>query len=306
MRLVMLLLALMLFTPTAYSLPPLGAPKEAGVEQQKVENNDTIFTPVKRALVLWNARINREIPKHMRALKNDPSPTIIGLSILMAFLYGVFHTLGPGHGKMVVATYFLTQGTNLWRGAFVGIQVALAHVGGAVVLVFATDIALKSFITDPTAHAYYLKTISYGLIIAIGGFMLFQALRHLLGYSKATHSCAHCGHGHSHKHKTKTKKEMLISWGVGAIPCTGSLLILLYAMAHNVLWIGFLMVMCVAIGMAITMTLIGVLCIIGKKHIVDRYLSTKTQSHVWHIGLEALGASFIIFVGAMLMWATVV
>lgn len=278
----------------AQALPSLSA-SQAATEAPAVSS---FLHPLKKKLVQWNTLINREIPKRMKALKDNPSPAILLSSLLAALAYGVLHTLGPGHGKMVVATYFLTHGAQFWRGSLVGIQVAFSHVAGAVFLVFATDIAMRQLLTDPTAQVFWVRSISYGLIILIGLFMLIQAVRHALGHNQA-HTCGHCSHaqietGH-------TKRETIMSWCVGAIPCTGSLLILLYAMAHDMLWLGLAMVLLIAVGMALAMITIGWLCILGKQKIIDRYFSRQKSGHLWQIGLEALGAMAIISIGSLLL-----
>jgi len=285
--------AFLALQPQAQALPSLSAPAEVQQQHEKF----SFLKPIKKQLVQWNILVNREIPKRMKALKDNPSPAIILSSLLAALAYGILHTLGPGHGKMVVATYFLTHGRQFWRGALVGIQVAFSHVAGAVFLVFATDIAMRQLLTDPTAQIFWVRSISYSLIILVGLFMLTQAIGHATGKGGG-HTCGHCNHEHNNH---STKRETILAWCVGAIPCTGSLLILLYAMAHDMLWLGLSMVLLIAVGMALTMILIGWLCILGKQKIIDRYFSRKKSGHIWQIGLEVTGALFIVGIGSLLL-----
>ena len=154
--------------------------------------------------------------------------------------------------------------------------------------------------TNPEAEVYWVRLISYGIIIAIGLFMAFQAIRKILHKHENVHSCGHCAKHANHNHK----KENILSWCVGAVPCTGSLLILVYAMAYDVLWLGFFMVGCIAIGMAITMMLIGFACIAGKKHFVDKVSLNSTGGKLPSI-IELIGASFIVFIGVVLMQAII-
>lgn len=285
------LISLSILIPNSQALPSLSAPQE--VEER--HESFSFLHPIKKQLVKWNILINREIPKRMKALKDNPSPAILFTSMLAALAYGILHTLGPGHGKMVVASYFLTNQSQFWRGILVGVQVAFSHVAGAVFLVFATDIVMRQLLTNPEEQVFWVRSISYGLIILIGLFMLSQAVFHALGKGAGS-TCGHCS---ANKHRTK--KETILAWCIGAVPCTGSLLILLYAMAHDMLWLGLAMVVCVALGMTLTMTVIGIVCILGKKKLIDRYISNSSSGHNWQISLELLGALVITSLGALLL-----
>ena len=309
----MLLLVCQSMVLTSYAIPSLTGGGDTQVESVQQPTGPAFLLPIRKAFVKWSMVVNREVPKYMGKLKKDPSPAVILSALFMAFMYGVVHTLGPGHGKMVVGTYFLTRGGHFWRGALVGAQVAFSHVIGAVVIVFVTDVALRQILTHPQDQFLWVRAISFGLIILIGIFMLVQALRHAFG-AEHVHTCSHCshhdhGHGHDHahdhhKHDTgATVRETGLSWAVGLVPCTGSLLILLYAMAHDILILGLLMVFCVAVGMACAMTGIGVLALLGKQHVVDRFSKDSTHGHKWQIGLEVLGAIFIILIGSFFLWA---
>lgn len=52
----------------------------------------------------------------MRAIKQGESALPLLVGLLLAFGYGVVHALGPGHGKLVVATYFLSHDAQIGRG----------------------------------------------------------------------------------------------------------------------------------------------------------------------------------------------
>lgn len=317
MKKLLAVLSMLVFVNTANALPSMQAPMQEQTQkvETKPETSYNILKPIKVQILKWNMFINKEIPKYMKGLKNDPSIWVILTALFAAIVYGILHTLGPGHGKMVVATYFLTQQASFWQGVFLGIQTAFAHVGGAIVLVFTTDLALRSLVLDPEQHMYLLRNISFGLIIFVGIVMLIQAILHATGKVKDTgciHCNAHANHDHSdhhhhdkhhHHHEVKTtKKDTFIALSIGLIPCTGSLLILLYAMANDILLFGLLMVCFVAVGMSITMIGLGILTILGKKKIVDKLFKDKA-GHKTSITIETAGALFIIFIGSMLLWA---
>lgn len=318
MKKLFVVFAMLVFVNTAHALPSMQSQVQEQEHIIKTEASFNILKPIKVQILKWNMFINKEIPKYMKGLKNNPSIWVVLTALFAATVYGILHTLGPGHGKMVVATYFLTQQASFWQGVFLGIQTAFAHVAGAIVLVFTTDLALRSLVLDPEQHMYLLRNISFGLIILVGIVMLIQAILHATGKVKDV-GCVHCNghnhhahnhndkkhnhsHGHHHQVVKTTKKDTFIALSIGLIPCTGSLLILLYAMANDILLFGLLMVCFVAVGMSITMIVLGLLTILGKKRIVDKFFKDKA-GHKTSITVETVGALFIIFIGSMLLWA---
>lgn len=117
------------------------------------------------------AAFYRSLSGFIRAAKDDGSAMwgLFGVS----FLYGVFHAVGPGHGKAVISSY-LVANEETWRRGVVlsfvsaGIQsvVAIVVVAIAAVLLGATARAIGL-----TVHL--VEMVSYGLVILIGLRLLF-------------------------------------------------------------------------------------------------------------------------------------
>ena len=113
----------------------------------------------------------------MRAIRDGETslPLLIGLAL--AFAYGVVHALGPGHGKLVVVSYFLAREARIARGLLMGLQIAVCHVLSALVVVALADLVLRQAFGGPPAEVAGVRLVSYGLIAAIGLVMLAQAVR---------------------------------------------------------------------------------------------------------------------------------
>ena len=242
--------------------------------------------------------VHLEIPKQMLKLQTTPSPLVFLSCLLGAFTYGVFHTLGPGHGKTVVATYLLTHGGNFWKSALMGGQVAMSHVSGAIFLVLIADVTMHQIFDDTDVQIFWMHCFSHTLITGIGLFMFIQAVSAIFGKVQA-HTCCSCTH-----HKTKKANSTFLSIGVGVAPCTGSLLILLYAMAHHVLWLGLIMVICVAIGMAIAITAIGWICVLTKKNFLDNQLTQPGSGAALSVTLQLVGSLIIMAFGGLMLLTT--
>jgi len=56
--------------------------------------------------------LHRQLAGAMRAVDDARETATVSL-IVLSFLYGVFHAVGPGHGKIVISTYLLTQESQL-------------------------------------------------------------------------------------------------------------------------------------------------------------------------------------------------
>ena len=72
----------------------------------------------------------------LRNIEAEPFNASLSL-ISFSFLYGVFHAAGPGHGKVVISTYLLSQKTQLRRGIILSVSSALVQGISAIILVTA-------------------------------------------------------------------------------------------------------------------------------------------------------------------------
>ncbi|MEO1592189.1 MAG: DUF3299 domain-containing protein, partial [Cyanobacteria bacterium J06632_22] len=218
------------------------------------------------------------------------SPQTFGWGLLIAFSYGVLHTLGPGHGKAVIVAYFVGQGGSLRRGLSMGVQIAVFHVLSAIGVVVLTTWVLRQSVPD---NYQVVQLVSYGAIVAIGGWMLWRAApwrhRWVSGSQGANAAegvmypslvqqvessfAADCGC------LTCVEPKQMKDWlslAIGSVPCSGALLILLYGAANDVLWPSVAMVMAISVGMAITLAWIGGLALMGRNY-AERKLGRKDR-----------------------------
>ena len=283
-------------------------------------------------------RVSTMLTQAIGAVEQQRSPMGFLWGILIAFSYGVLHTLGPGHGKAVIITYFVGQGGSLRRGLAMGIRIAVFHVLSAIGVVLLTTLVLRQSAPD---NYRVVQLVSYGAISMIGGWMLWQAIprRHFpqpagLGaqaadlvlypdltqqvmatadaalsetsLSKASLSntfAADCGCLNCVEPK---RASDWLSLAVGSVPCSGALLILLYGAANNLLWPSIVMVIAISLGMAITLGWIGTLALMGRNY-VDRNARLGAQRyHRWHQWLKFAGSGCVLLLGLGLFGITLV
>ena len=254
---------------------------------------------VGRTLLTIQREANRMIATHMKAIRDGETSTPLLVGIALAFSYGVVHALGPGHGKLVVVSYFLAREARIARGLFMGLQIAVFHVLSAMVVVALADFLLRQAFGAAPAEVTGVRLASYGLIALIGGTMLVQAVRRSRA-RRAGHQVAHacCHHGEG------GRQQGFLSLGVGIVPCTGAVLILLYALANDILIAGMILVSAIAAGMAITMGALGVIAVVARQAVASRVDAGDSGHGRLATITDYAGALAIIMIGAGLFWAT--
>ena len=99
-------------------------------------------------------------------------------------------------------------------------------------------------------------------------------------------------------------REGALSLGVGLVPCTGAVLILLYAIANDILFAGVLLVVAIAAGMALTMGALGVLSIVARNAVAARVEAGGNGPGRFAVAMDYAGALAITALGGGLFWAT--
>lgn len=251
LRAILLLLACLALSPPAAAQP---AP------------SGNILAPVGRAILDFQREANRTISQQMRAIRDGDTTTPLLFGLLLAFAYGAIHAAGPGHGKLVVMTYFLSRDARIGRGLLMGAQIAVMHVLSAIVVVVFADFLLRKGFGGAPSEVPAVRYVSYGLILLIGLAMLWRAARRAVQPAHAHH------HHHDHACGCGARHDEggLLSFGVGLVPCTGSVLILLYAMANGILPAGLTLVAMIALGMAVTMGALGLLSVLARRFVAER------------------------------------
>jgi nickel/cobalt transporter (NicO) family protein len=246
--------------------------------------------------------INRALTDSVADLKDGRSLSGILIGIGIAFLYGVFHAAGPGHGKAVVVSYFISRPATMRRCVAMGAQIALFHVISAVTIVVALHWILQRSFSTPVDQLQFLKVASYGTITAIGMGMLVGALRR----RSVDAACAACAQGHDHgDHHRGRGAGGLLSLAVGVIPCSGAVIILVFALANGILMSGLIMTGFIALGMAMTLALIAMTTTYARGRMVERGDNgARPQRPRLRRALELLGPCAIACFGGVLLAAT--
>ncbi len=142
-----------------------------------VAQEQNIITKTFAETVKIQKKLNMEVTRTLRKIKNDKSHGALFWGVIFAFFYGIIHALGPGHSKAIVASYFISTKEKLKKVPIMAFQISMTHVITPILLVLAADISLRQIITDPESQIYWFKFISYTLIFIIGAYILFKKIR---------------------------------------------------------------------------------------------------------------------------------
>lgn len=202
-----------------------------------------------------------------------------GLALMVASLgYGVFHALGPGHGKAVIATYAATTEHHFRRAIWLSLAAGAVQATTAVVLVYGALFFVRGGARWATAASdRWLEPASYAAVGMLGVYILVQGIRGVVRARKQTldqvhsHDHDHHDHGHDdaccHGHgPSMAQIERVGDWktavgiavAVGIRPCSGAILVLVVANGLGLWAAGILSAYVMALGTAATVSLLAV------------------------------------------------
>lgn len=252
----------------------------------------------------------------LRAIKEQGMAAAAGL-VAVSFLYGVIHAAGPGHGKAVITAYVLADSRQLRSGLVLAWVSSLFQAVTAIMLVAAVVYVAGAATRDAQPMALLLERIGYGLIVAVGLWMIWTAIRRALaasedrGHASAPH--AHDGHDHHHHgHVHAFSPEESASWrraaavvlSVGIRPCSGALLVLAFSRALGLFGAGIAATFAMAVGTAVTVSLLATLAF-GSRQLALRLAGDESR---WlrriNVGIGLLGGAALLLLGTLMLAAS--
>ncbi|WP_368930590.1 nickel/cobalt transporter [Achromobacter xylosoxidans] len=133
---------------------------------------------------VWQTHFYRQLTAAVRAWQADGGAawTLIGLS----FAYGVFHALGPGHGKAVISSYVLANRQTARNGALLAFLSSLVQALVAIAMVAALALVFNATAAVMNQATRWLELASYVLVTLLGAWLVWiKAIRPLLRRRRA-------------------------------------------------------------------------------------------------------------------------
>ncbi len=247
--------------------------------------------------------INIKVRKLVKDLKSSKSKKTLILLILLSFLYGIVHALGPGHGKVLAFSYFMSKTADIKKGIILGFLTAFFHTLSALLLVLTIYFVLKKSLLLSVENANaVLKMISYGGITILGLCLLIKAIIDLSkSKQKKDSSTPSSTSTSSSQTSTKHKGLLPMALAVGIVPCPGAIFILTFSITMGILGIGIILTSVYSLGMGISISAIGVLTILTRQGTLKIVKSNKKLNNFIEYGAELFGAAVIFILGAFLL-----
>jgi nickel/cobalt exporter len=267
---------------------------------------------------ILQSQLYRQLARAVKALKDDYSLSTAWGLVVISLLYGVFHAVGPGHGKAVISSYLLANERAVKQGILLALLSSLAQGVSAVALVFGGAWAFNLAGQRLMDAAWSLEQVSFGLIAVIGFFLLWQVItgrghHHHADHTHHDHDHDH-DHGHDHHHgpdvadlgrePLTVRRALPIVLAVGIRPCGGALIVLVFAIANGLYLAGIGATFAMSLGTATTVSVLAVLTLTSKQ-LVLRFAERDVR---WvgfvEKGLKILGAVALILFGGLFLLAS--
>lgn len=264
--------------------------------------------PAATGLIAWllqkQAEFHLALTKTIGAVAQDPSAllTLLGL----AFAYGVVHAIGPGHGKAVIAAYLVSSERAARRGIALAFAAALvqALIALLVVVIVARVMGGTARQMDDVAHS--VGQAGFLLIGAMGAYILWRKARAVLRAEPA--ACGpDCGHDHGLAPEQTTWPQLAgIAIGAGIRPCSGAIILLVFALSKGLYVAGAASVAAMALGTAIGTSAFALLALKAKAVSLSLISGAGPGLGRLILVLEALAGLALMLLGLGLFTGTLV
>lgn len=214
---------------------------------------------------------------------------------LGSFIYGFLHSVGPGHGKFVITTYLATNRQQLTISRLITLCGSLMQGVVAILFVLILAVVFNLSMGDLSLSRYWVEKGSAIFIACFGLMLLWRAGRlrlqkplalppavfKALPASSAAPLIARHHHdqdcGCSHKHLPDAselnggwRNALWVIAAIGIRPCSGAILILVFANAIGMFTWGVISAMSMALGTALSIVILATLV----HHLRERFIRT--------------------------------
>lgn len=238
------------------------------------------------------AYFRSQIVKYSNQLKTESKTKSYLWILLIAFLYGIAHSLGPGHNKILVFSYFIGEKSNVKQGLILGNLIAFIHALSGLVVSFIFIYIINKSVSLHYGDSnidLYIQKFSFALISLIGVVLLISHIRNYL---------------------RKSNKESLVlgnkgllttALALGIIPCPGTMILVSFLSIAGLTYFAPIAALFMAFGMAFTISLIGIITILSRNVILRIFSNNSSLLNKVQFIIAILGSLLIILFGIVFL-----
>ena len=264
------------------------------------------------------------IASDINLLHSGDAPFAAAAGIIFAsFLYGVFHAVGPGHGKVIVTGYLLADDSTVRRGITLTCLSALLQALVAIGIVIVLFYGLGMARAQAEFVGAWLEIASYVFVALIGAALLLRGVRDFASRGHAhDENCGHahgqgCGHAHGqgcgHAHGVdarmvasaphwRTMMGLVLS--IGIRPCSGALIVMVFSCLLGEVMAGIAATFAMAAGTAITTSAVAALAAYSRTGLLA--LAGKSEKRIVTVSAccKMAGGLFILALGMLFFFSS--
>jgi nickel/cobalt transporter (NicO) family protein len=264
----------------------------------------------------WMLAMQRRLLTDMRSAMasisgGNPWEGSVGL-VSVAFAYGVIHAAGPGHGKAVITSYALANNETVQRSIAVSFMAALVQGCSAIAMVFVGILVFGLTARSLGALEARLEVVSGVLIACLGLYLLVSRVWRIVKSHSALPAAASpsphaldCSCDHAHFVRPASipgawswRSAWLLALSVGIRPCTGALLLLVFARSQGLLWAGLIGTFAMALGTAATVSALATAAVGSRAWAVRASRPTPRWSSAFGTMIMVVASFSLIAIGA--------
>ncbi len=247
-------------------------------------------------IIFWQHQLRQKMSELVRETKATSSPKPLLLLLGVAFVYGMVHSAGPGHGKAFALTYILTQQPRLSQGVIFGNLIALFHGASGILLVLIIRVLLEKSITGTMAGVSRItQLISFGLITCLGLTLFIHKAYRWIKSKKENQTLPN--------KKKRFANPLFSSLAVGIIPCPVVVMVMLFALSMDMMGLGIILGLTISIGMALTITGVVLAGLSGKAAFLSMASKQKKFFPVFEHVFELMAALAVTTLGLVFFLA---
>jgi nickel/cobalt transporter (NicO) family protein len=223
--------------------------------------------------------------------RSQLSVLVILASLAAALFWGAAHALSPGHGKTIVTAYLIGKRGTPKDAALLGGIVTLTHTIGVFALGLVT-LALSQWIVPDQLYPW-IDLVAGFMVVGIGLAVLRSRAAHAVAHRHGHEHHHH--HGHDHEHDISRRSLLAVGVSGGLLPCPSALVVLLAAISLHRLLFGLVLIVAFSLGLALSITGIGLGAILAKKAFARRSFDGALIR-----ALPAVSAAVIVVAGVLM------